>query len=293
MDTKDIYCFIRCYEEKSINKAARQLFITPQGLSKIIQNLEDEFHTRLFDRTSKGIRPTESGDFFYQHCTDLLNKLEEVKTGMYRLQERGKKIKIAFSCGVLQVLPFYQIEDYKIRHPEWSILWEEATNEEVKNKMQKGEIDLAFTIGRISNPNLVEEAIFSTKMYAVIYEGHRLFTNKKIEIADLESEPLITLNDKYQCYYSLMQRCNDLGFVPDIVVKTVESSLIYRLCEAKAGIGIDVNIHRIQEEYPQLRYIEIEDTIPWEIYMVHNKQDENVDSIRQIMDFFRSIGNKK
>lgn len=293
MDTKDIHCFVRCYEEKSINKAARQLFITPQGLSKIIQNLEDEFHTKLFARTSKGIEPTESGDFFYQHCNELLNKLEEVKTGMYRFQERGKKIKIAFSCGVLQVLPFYQIEDYKKRHQELTILWEEETNEEVKIKIQKGEIDLAFIIGHSSNPNLVEEELFSTKMHAVVYDGHRLYEKKKISVADLEREPLITLNDRYQCYYSLVQRCNDFGFMPDIVVKAVESSLIYRLCEEKTGIGIDVNIHRIQEKHPRLRYIEIEDTIPWKIYMVYNKKDENVDSIKDMMEFFRKICNKK
>lgn len=40
MDTKDLTCFIKICEEKSINKAASQLYITPQGLSKVIRNLE-------------------------------------------------------------------------------------------------------------------------------------------------------------------------------------------------------------------------------------------------------------
>lgn len=289
MDTKDIHYFVRCYEEKSINQAAKQLFITPQGLSKVIQNLEDEFHTKLFDRTSKGIRPTNSGDFFYQHCTELLNRFEEIKTGMERLQERGKKLKIGFSCGVLQVLPFDQIEAFKKQHPELSILWEEAANEDVKTKIQKGGLDLAFIIGHSSAPDLVEEELFSTTMYAVVYDGHPLFHKDRLSIADLKQEPLITLNDRYQCYYSLIQRCGDFGFTPNIVIKTVESSLIYRLCEAKTGIGIDVNIHRLRENDTILRYIEIEDAIPWKIHMVSHKDNQTQDRLSYVLEFFRKI----
>lgn len=39
MDTKDLRYFRQVYEDKSINQAAKQLFITPQGLSRIITKL--------------------------------------------------------------------------------------------------------------------------------------------------------------------------------------------------------------------------------------------------------------
>ena len=64
MDLKELRYFIRVYEEKSINKAATQLFITPQGLSKMIQHLEEDLHTKLFIRSMKGMEPTESGNLF-------------------------------------------------------------------------------------------------------------------------------------------------------------------------------------------------------------------------------------
>ena len=58
MDTKDLRCFRLVYEERSINQAARHLFITPQGLSRIISRLESELHTCIFKRTSSGMIPT-------------------------------------------------------------------------------------------------------------------------------------------------------------------------------------------------------------------------------------------
>lgn len=65
MDTRDIRCFRLVYEERSINKAAHQIFITPQGLSRIIVKLENELQTQLFQRTANGTIPTESGHYFY------------------------------------------------------------------------------------------------------------------------------------------------------------------------------------------------------------------------------------
>lgn len=55
MDTKDLRCFRHVYEERSINQAAKQLFITPQGLSRIIAKLEGELQTELFKRTPMGM----------------------------------------------------------------------------------------------------------------------------------------------------------------------------------------------------------------------------------------------
>lgn len=47
MDTRDIRCFRLVYEACIINKAASQLFINVQGLSRIIRNLESELQVEL------------------------------------------------------------------------------------------------------------------------------------------------------------------------------------------------------------------------------------------------------
>lgn len=78
MDTRDLRCFRLVYEEGSINKAANQLFITPQGLSRIIRKLEDEFQTSLFKRTTSGTIPTKSGDY---------NPMSEKNHGFNRVDE--------------------------------------------------------------------------------------------------------------------------------------------------------------------------------------------------------------
>lgn len=284
MDTRDIKCFIRCYEEQSINKAAKQLFITPQGLSKIIKHLEDEFQVKLFDRTYTGLEPTESGRYFYQHCNGLIFKLDELEINMKRFKDRKNKLKIGYSCGVLHVLPFRIIEEFRSQYGDFRITWEESLNEEIKEKVKRGEIDLGFVIGRVAQKDIMEEELFSTKLYAVVYEGHPLFDREVLSVEDLEGEKLITLNEKYQCHFSLIQRCNDFGFIPEIIANTMDSQLIYKFCEEKIGIGIDVNIHEYSQKTKTLRFIVIEDSIPWKIYMVCKKERYKELIIRDIMN---------
>ena len=52
MNTRDIEFFIRVYECKSMSEAAERLYITPQGLSGVINKLEKELNGVLFNRDS-------------------------------------------------------------------------------------------------------------------------------------------------------------------------------------------------------------------------------------------------
>ena len=118
MDTRDIRCFRLVYEERSINKAAHQIFITPQGLSRIIVKLENELQTQLFQRTANGTIPTESGHYFYTQSQELLYHLEDLKQKMQKLNHRQRTIRIGFACGSLNVLPLEQISHLTDYYPE-------------------------------------------------------------------------------------------------------------------------------------------------------------------------------
>lgn len=79
MDTNAIESFIVLYETKNMHKAAERLYISQQGLSRIIRNLEKEWETVLFERFSGGMIPTKAGDFFYQEALKLRKQLVDMR----------------------------------------------------------------------------------------------------------------------------------------------------------------------------------------------------------------------
>ncbi len=286
MDTKDIRCFCRVYEERSINKAARQLFITPQGLSKAIRNMEEELGAALFERSSKGMVPTRSGTYLYRRCHGLLDSFDELEIGIRRIQEQDRKLKIGFSCGVLNVFPFQKFEELKSIFGDIGLQWDECGNDELTGHIQKGEQDIGFAIGPVTSPNLWAKELFSRKLDTIVYKGHPFYGRKSLSIGELAGEGLITLNEKFYCYHSFIQRCRDFGFTPSILVKTMESQLIYRFCRQKIGLGIDVDIHEEEMNIGCLRRVPLYDSIPWKISLIARKDRMNDPHIQKALRIF-------
>lgn len=283
MDTKDLRAFLRVYEEKSVHKAAKQLFITPQGLSRVIHNLETDLSTCLFERTPGGMVPTESGVYLYESSRTLLQELDALETGIRRFRDRNSRMEIGFSCGVLNVFPIRKLEAYQRRHPEKTVQWEEASNREIIDKVLKGELDVGFVIGQVSGRELWVREVFSIRLSVLVYEGHPLFGRESLSVKDLQGEPLISLNEKFYCYHSLVERCRDFGFMPDIVVKTMEGQLIYRFCKEKIGLGIVVDIHKDEIRKEGLRMIGLADSLPWKISVIAREERKDEKGILELI----------
>ncbi len=259
------------------------MFITPQGLSKSIKNLEDELQTPLFERTYKGLIPTESGIYLYNHSQRLIQQMENIKIGIQRIRDREIYFEIGFSCGVLNLFDFDKIDSLKRMYPNVNIIWNEAENNEIIERIQRNQIDVGFVIGEVPFSELYVRKIYEKQFDVLVYEGHPLYDKEKISIKDLKNQPLITLNEKYFSYHSLIQRCHDFDFIPNIIFKTMESQLIYRFCKDKAGLGIDVNIHQNDIIEAGLKRIELYDAIPWKISLVVQKERIYEDMIQALI----------
>lgn len=286
MDTKDIRSFRLVYEERSINRAAKQLFITPQGLSRIIHKLEEELQIVLFERTKGGMVPTECGDYFYAQSQELLYQLEDMKYHLQKMNSIQRKIKIGFACGVLNLVSLKKLNAIQSEMSDVSVQWEELENQEVAEQVNRGLLDIGFIIGTIPGNEVERCVVYKGKMNVLVYPGHPFYEKERLSIEELKEQPLISLNQKYFSYHSFMQRCGDFGFVPNIIINTMESQLIYRFCNEKLGLGIDADIHKADQLYPDIRRIELQDAIPWKVSMIYQKNEQDrflVERLTQLM----------
>ena len=277
MDTKDIRGFMRSYELRSINRAASDLFITPQGLGKAITRLEEELDAKLFTRTHNGLEPTQEGTYFFERCADLTKRIRDMEQGLKSIQGQQKSLHIGYSCGVVNVLDITRLEQFCQDHPDVKVTWDEDGNDEIKRKLTDGIFDVAFVIGSVASPDIYQHNLMSRRYSAIVCPDHPLYDREVMSVEDLKDQRLITLNEKYQSYYNIVQRCSDFGFVPDIRVKTMESILIYKLASEGLGVGIDVDIHDRSMLRMPVKIIEISDSIPWTVNMicpVERKDDE-------------------
>ncbi len=286
MDTKDLRCFCRVYEERGINQAAKQLFISPQGLSRIITKLEAELQVTLFCRSARGLSPTASGTYLYENGRELLNRLEELEIGIRRMERIDRELQLGFSCGVLNVFPFQQLDQFKSENPDIHLQWEELENQEVMDRILRRVVDVGFVIGSIQQEGLYAREVYQSGMDALVYEGHPFYDREQLSVDDLRDEPLIILNERYSCYHSFLSRCKDFGFIPLIHIKLMESQLIYRFCREKLGIGIDTNIHKQDISMEHLHRVKLYDAFSWKISIVCREDRKKEKLIKKLLDQF-------
>ena len=270
MDTKDFHSFMECYETRSINKAAKSLYITPQGLGKILDRIEHELQIKLFERTKQGLIPTEAGTFFYEKSQEIIARTHELEAGLEAIKNKQKIFKVGYSCGLIRMLPLVKVEEFQRKLPNIELVLEEGSNQDIKNALVAGKLDVALVIGRTAAVDFVEHQLASKTMCAVVPKNHPLYSKASLKINDLKDEQLICLNEKYQSYRNLVNSCEREGFYPNIRIKTMEASMIYEFVNEGLGIGIDVDIHSKKAISSEVNLIPIEDAIPWSVYLVYN-----------------------
>jgi len=282
MDIKDIRYYMECYESRSINKAAKSLFITPQGLGKALDRLEQEVQIKLFDRTKQGLIPTEAGVFFYKKSHGILESTRELEEGLEEIKSQKKLFKFGYSCGLIRMLSLKVIDKIQedLENVELSI--EESSNLDVKLKLAKNQIDLGLVIGRVAADDLIEKELETKTMCAVVPKNHKFFNRESLQIKDLKDEQLISLNEKYQAYSNLLNSCEREGFFPHIRIKTMEAAMIYEFVKEGVGIGIDVDIHNKVSYKEDLKLIPITDAIAWTVYLVYKKDKKKDECLVRI-----------
>jgi len=91
-------------ESKSINKAAKKLFISPQTLCAALNSLEEELGFTIFVRNSKGVTLTYRGKKIISDIKDIIGTIDEWHMMTRGENEFSGEIKIAVATVCAPVL---------------------------------------------------------------------------------------------------------------------------------------------------------------------------------------------
>lgn len=103
MNTEHLAYILEAYKCGSVNKAARNCYISQSNLSGIIKNIEREIGYALFRRTSAGVIATPEGQVFMTYAEKIITERNNIQRIPERLTEsRTLSIISARSSFVMQ-----------------------------------------------------------------------------------------------------------------------------------------------------------------------------------------------
>lgn len=142
MEFRKIVYFLKVAEKLNFTKAAQELYISPQALSKQIQELEQRVGFALFSRSTTEVKLTAAGLDMQQRFSPLLSQWQKA----WEETLSNNKVKITFFGGLPQGAVVSKIIKYFAdTHSEWQLELLGKELQEVKDYILEEKADLALT----------------------------------------------------------------------------------------------------------------------------------------------------
>ena len=152
---EELITFVTLAEVKSFTKTAEKLLMSQPNVSLHIKNLEEEFQTKLFHRSPRFLKITESGELLLERAKQMIKIYEQAKEEILDLQNavRGRmKIGASFTIGeyVLPRLLSNLRRRYEDLEPDVII----GNTEEIVRAVRLLEVDIGLIEGRTTDEEL-------------------------------------------------------------------------------------------------------------------------------------------
>lgn len=145
MDMKDLRLFLHLSKTLHFARSSKELHISPSGLTRAIQRLEEEFDVALFERDNRTVRLTAAGRQVRDYAVQTLDQLLQLKTA---LQKRGGGLRgtLSLFCSVTASYSFLPelLQQFRAVYPEVELQLHTGDSALALERVMAGQEDIAI-----------------------------------------------------------------------------------------------------------------------------------------------------
>ncbi len=187
----ELEVFVRTVERGSFSAAARELHMTPSGVSKLITRLESRLGVRLINRSTRQINLTPEGQLFYERGVTVLADLDEAErtVGMHNAPRGRLRVNANVPFGYHFLIPLV---------PKFTALYPDVTldivlTDEVVDLLEQ-RTDVAVRAGPLKSSSLLARKLGQTRMVIVTSPSYANQHGLPASLQDLEQHNLLSFN---------------------------------------------------------------------------------------------------
>ena len=286
-----ISVFCKVIETQSFTQAANQQNISVAMASKLVSQLEEHLKTRLLQRTTRKIVPTEAGMLYYQRCQAILLDLSEADSSISNMAtslQGNLLISVPRDFGLLYISP--NLPKFIELHPNLHV---EIEFEDKRVDLVAEGYDLALRIGYMQDSSLVARKISSSPMHFVASPSYLESRGTPLTPDDLEYHQGLLYKSSLNQVHWQSTKANQIQRYK-IQSKVISNNGMALLEMTKAGLGISNSpsffvkdalasgeLVEILSEYKQK---------PLDIYVVYPNRRHLPAKVRAFIEFLASLG---
>jgi LysR family transcriptional regulator, carnitine catabolism transcriptional activator len=194
INPQQLSAFLQLARTGSFSEAARLQGVSQPALSRTVQQLEEAVGQRLFDRTTRSVVLTPTGQELLPIAERLITELDSSFGELARFVEgRRGRVAVAALPSVAAVLLPPAIARYRKGHPEVEMVVLDGLSESVLDAVAQGRADMGLTIRPSPQATLAYRPLLSDEFGLVCRPDDALAGDGPLPWSVFEGRPFVAM----------------------------------------------------------------------------------------------------
>ncbi len=242
MELKQLRTFVKTVELGSISRAALELDLVQSAVSQQLSRLEGELATRLLQRSTQGVTPTDAGIAFFREAQLTLRHADQAVRSAQQARLSGS-VSVGLAPTTASVLGLPLIHAMRQRYPDVRLHLVEALSGHLSMMLNARELDLAVLFDALHVPR-GKFSVQPDHRFALLSEDLFFITSRlqgelgdgaDISLNDLAGKPLILPTGPHGLRSTLDGAFARAQFTPNVIMEV--DSLALLMDAVGGGLG--------------------------------------------------------
>ena len=236
---RQLETLVLVYRLGSLTKAAAESRVTQSAISLAIRQTEEILGVRLFDRTTRALRPTPACQEAVLFAERILSDARGLADHMKDFRElKTGRVRVAASAGIACILPRV-LTRYAKEHPDVSISLYDVDPDDLVSFVKSGAAEFGIgNVGTIYDAVIKTEPIVGSPLSAIGVRDGKFERLGQLKWQELNDFRLIAMRKGTRIRTQIDEALSNAGHElrPKLEVSLVTTSLA--LTAEKAGVSI-------------------------------------------------------
>ncbi|MFI5934500.1 LysR family transcriptional regulator [Actinoplanes sp. NPDC051494] len=261
MDSRQLEVFAAVAREGSFTRAAERLHLVQSAVSATIAALESDLGERLFDRTTRHVRPTAAGHALLPHADRIRDAFQAARDAVEAV---SGGLSGSIRIGYMTNVTLFDIPDllgrFSREHPDVTMhLTPAATGTAgLAEGLRRGDLDLAFLSATPADyPALRIDVLASSPLGLTVPAGHPLAGRDHIRLAETAALRFVCYREGFATRTLFDAEFRRHGLHRDVRFETSDTNDFAAL--VASGLGVGFLPEYLAGPDPRLHWIPVQD----------------------------------
>ena len=236
---RQLRAFRAVFQLRKLSAAAEQLSLTQSAVSVLIRQLEDGLGTRLFDRTTRSLRPTAAAVEAFATVERILRDLDSLGAGLRDLGAlRRGRVSLAITPTLAEILLPPVVQRFTREHPGIQVQVDDCSPDQFVSRVVGEHVDFGVGTPERAAADVDTSRLATDTLALVCRPDHPLARRRTLAWSDLRGQPIVTVRPGYGIRPMIDGAAAQAGVVLDVVNEVAFFSTALWMTQCGLGASI-------------------------------------------------------